>query len=1356
MIAHDFIKFLQWQIYFLVGKLINFMPLETIKSNIPFSINGKPAFIMFDIVDLLFYNFNMNLVPEFIIKKYAEGENSGFINSVILSVDIVGFTKIADELAKHGKKSVEELSNIINNVFGKSINIVYRNYGWVSSFTGDGFIGIFPIEKCINAISAAKEINLEIHNTEIKTRYGKFVISIRSGLSSGKIRWGIIRTTHGNYYYIEGNPLRNSVRAQKRSKPGQIILQKCIIKKCGSDIDTRRKDKYFILENINKGITITSEMQKDIFDESTIEEFVPLQLKKVGTGGEFRYITSLFLYFKNKDEIGDFIVKISELVNKFNGFLNKIDFADKGNTMLILFGAPVALEKPALNALEFAYKVREQFGGEVKMGVGEGVAYTGVIGIDKRCEYTAIGEIVNMSSRIGEKIKWGKIYVSENVYKNSENRFNFVSLGERKFKGINRGVKIYDMKDRKSLTEKLYPGEAIGRKNEIASIVSLIDEVRKEKSGKIVYIEGVAGVGKSRLLMEVKKRISPDEFDWLYLPCDNILRESLNPLLYFIKRHFLSDNKDDYKKNEERFNRIYNNLIKKTKNRNLRDELKRYYPFIANFAGIATIEDVHSNMSPVDIYKNTLHGLLALLKTLSNFKTLIIEFEDIHWIDSDSVNFLNLLIKNIEQFPIVLILIGRPTENNKIKELIKGNIRANVMRIGTLNKVDCKQLVNSVIGAPASDEIIDIIWNKGEGNPFYIEQIAMYLVEKKIIRIENGKYVLKEKLFDVPESISNIIISRIDKLETKLKNTVKTASILGRQFSVMVLIAMLKNNVNLSELKRVENKDIWKIINDITGIFKHALIRDAVYNMQLEKTLRRLHKAAAEAIEKLYSKDIGNHVSELAYHYYEAEEYDKAKKYLSIAARRAMEQYQNSDALELYEKLLYIESDKKKIAEIKLNIGEIFRRTGKWKQAIEIIRKTLKSVEKLNDKYLMAKYNEILAVIYENTERIKDAEELARKSLSLFKDIGYDAGVSRAMNILGTIYYHRAEYKKAIDLFNKKLKIDKEIGFKKGYYSALSRLGLIYFDYGKFSMALKMFKENLEFARQSGNLAIESHMLGDIGLVYWKEKKYKKAIKNFIKVFEISRKLGDMQSEAEAVNNLGIVYEEMGDYNNALKYLEHGYKLCKEVGDKLTLGYTTGNLGLVYFYKGDFKRAIKNFEMTRRIAEATNDPLSRALAFLSLGDVYMMKGDFKRALVSVENSIDIYSRIKMDYMLSSAYCLYARILKTTGDYKKSVLMLEKAEKALNKSPRDDVRFSCLILKNELLSDKKKAVENLMELAKHTDDKNNKADIYYSIFLITKDKTIARRAFNLYTKLYESLHKYIFKKRINELEEFLKK
>ena len=397
---------------------------------------------------------------------------------------------------------------------------------------------------------------------------------------------------------------------------------------------------------------------------------------------------------------------------------------------------------------------------------------------------------------------------------------------------------------------------------------------------------------------------------------------------------------------------------------------------------------------------------------------------------------------------------------------------------------------------------------------------------------------------------------------------------------------------------------------------------------------------------------------------------------------------------------------------------------------------------------------QILAIIYESTERIDESEKYIKKALAIFKKLNDKKLYSRAIGVLGTVYYHRAQYKKAIETFNEKLTLDKKIGYKIGYYDALSRLGLIYFDYGKLDMALKMFKENLEFAKKVGDISKASHMLGDIGLIYWREKKHAKALKNFEEVLKIARKIGDKQSEASSANNIGIIYQETGDYKNSIKYLKYSYKLCEEMGDKVTLGSATGNLGLVYIEMGNLDKAIKNFNITKEIADATNDPLSKAIAYLTIAETYVIKEEYGKAKDSVEKGIELFSKIKMDYMLSKAYCLSARIWQKLGNNKKSASMFGKSEESLKIAPRDDVKLLCSILRNELLEDKQKAVKNLMELAGNTNDKTDKADAYYSAFSISRDKKIAQKTLNLYEKLYNSLHKFIFKQRIDELKEFL--
>lgn len=323
-------------------------------------------------------------------------------------------------------------------------------------------------------------------------------------------------------------------------------------------------------------------------------------------------------------------------------------------------------------------------------------------------------------------------------------------------------------------------------------------------------------------------------------------------------------------------------------------------------------------------YENTLDAFKTLFETLSRINPLILEIEDLHWIESDSVKAFEHLCRRMDAFPILLIVTSRYRDDGS-KPTLPVEIPIKEVELSVFSQEEIRPFAESGLQGPLAPSLLEYLETKTQGNPFFMEQTLLYFKEEGIIEFreqreesreqesgssENLRWTIVKEESAIPTSINDLLIARVDRLSDQLKEITQTASVLGYEFDIHLLSEVLKQIDPLwqsekfdQQLKTGETQQIWSMMNDLRYLFSHALLQDAVYRMQLKSRLRRLHKLVAETLEQLYPED-KNHYEDLAFHYDHAEKKPKTLEYLRKAGEFAQESYQNEKALAFYDRLL--------------------------------------------------------------------------------------------------------------------------------------------------------------------------------------------------------------------------------------------------------------------------------------------------------------------------------------------------------------------------------------------------------------------------------------------------------------------
>ncbi len=467
-------------------------------------------------------------------------------------------------------------------------------------------------------------------------------------------------------------------------------------------------------------------------------------------------------------------------------------------------------------------------------------------------------------------------------------------------------------------------------------------------------------------------------------------------------------------------------------------------------------------------------SIKEFFKALSLVQPTIFILEDLHWLDSDSINIMQVITRGMEEYPLLFLLSSRLLDDGSQPSLnLDPEVKQHRLLLQDLSNEASKLLIKENIGFYPDDDLLAFIVDRTENNPFYVEQFALYLLENDLIRLEGQQYTLEEFEIGMPQGINALLTARIDRLSVELKETTQVASIFGRKFDQNVLQEMLalQNRVQkpqdfaqpkgdaltafvtletaelISQLIKGEHERVWSKLIDTEYMFRHHMLSESIYQMQLRSRLRNLHQLAATALEKLYSGD-KTYFVHLAYHYEKAENLDKAAEYLRKTAVYAKDSYRNADTLDAYQRLL---GNYKKAGilsleleiELLLEQGEILQLLGDWARCQAVREQALQKAQELGEQSLLADARYALALILGKRGDIKQSLAFYEQALPLYRKQKNKQGIALLMIGKGDIHLNQGDFSAAEICYAESLHIAESLGDARAISIAMGNLGIV-------------------------------------------------------------------------------------------------------------------------------------------------------------------------------------------------------------------------------------------------------------------------------------------------------------------------
>lgn len=1137
-----------------------------------------------------------NLVPRLIIEEYARHNTRGAFPAVGLFVDISGFSQITDALQVHGQHGAEILAVVMGRIFNPLVESVYAYGGFIVGFAGDAFTALFPLDgpragRRARALAAAWRIQQQVTEAAKQaTPYGTFSISAKAGLAGGEAVWGIVSSDDGGRaaYYFRGSAVEDCALAEHQAGPGEIIVEAGLLDQVNGLFTAEPVGDEPIFCRVTALIDSLPEpetVELPDGDAELMSRFFPANIVEQDFPGEFRQVVQLFISLptvRTEEQLAIFMRSLFVLQDRYGGLLSHLDFGDKGANLLLFWGVPAAHENDIDRALSLLLALQTLTSMPISAGVTYTTGHAGYIGSPLRENYTCYGPGVNLAARFMVAAPRGEIWLDERVASRASHRYEIDFEDEMTFKGFSTPQKVYALIERKEIIENLFEGEMIGRRAELDRLTGLTGPLSRGQYAGFVAVVGEAGVGKSRLVyaFQTGEMLASLDHSWAYCPADQTLRQSLNPFRHWLGRYFGQSDAQTEARNKRNFNRKLDGLIGATEPGDLVAELDRTRSFLGALLDLHWPDSLYAQVDPQTRIENTFGALITLIMAESKQQPLILDLADVQWIDDYSVELLRRLVRTLSEagsdtYPLAIVATARLEDTY---HQIKRDLAPEEISLSGLSESDLAALTGELLGGPPAADLLALVVNRAEGNPFFAEQILRHLQEGSWLDSVDGRWKLKQA-FDtrpLPTDVRALLVARLDRLAQEVREIVQTAAVLGREFELQLLSTMLQDGEVVAQLaERAEQAGIWTLLSQIRYMFKHGLLQEAAYRMQVHTRRRALHGLAAESIATLYAGDLRPHYGELAYHYEKAGILLAAADNYLLAGRRAYESGAMAESAVHYGRALAI-----------IPADDTRRR---WR----------------------ALYGRQVASYVLGDQAAAQADTGAL--LQLAREVGDKSQLAEAYYLSASLAENFGDDKGALAGFEEALNIARAAGDRRIVAQTLGVKVGCHVRLGQMEAAQDTASEALAAAEALGDDLVLSRTLNNVAIYTMAAGDYSRAVDALTRQVAITGRLGELVGQTFGLLNLAYSQMQLGLYQPACETARRSLRQAESLGALREQAYNHLNLCLSLLRLGESAGAYQALEAARPLLQKVGDTFGRVICDTYLGLLLEVSGNVVEA-----------------------------------------------------------------------------------------------------------------------------------------------
>lgn len=1226
------------------------------------------------IIDKLMPFVPAHLARKLITNPEWEGHpDSDFVTSAVLFADISGFTRLTESLDEQGAEGSEEITQVLNRCFRPMIDILASESGEVVKFSGDALMVMFPAEdhglpmSVRRAKQAAIRLQQQVAEQAVmETSIGEIRLSMKIGIGCGEVLAMEVGGLLGRWeYVIAGDPVRQAAEAEGRASPGDVVLS--------PESEACIDPKEYPPQKID---TIAMPMLERIEQvEKNMRRFVPgavLGWIESGSPGwlcVMRPMTVLFVSLNDYDfadedaleTFNQFIRNIQRTLYRFEGSLNKVVVDDKGILLMALFGAPpLAHQDDPVRGVKAAVEVQtltDKMNLPVSIGVTTGQIFAGQVGSETRYEYTVIGDRVNLAARLMQHAEPGEIYCDHETYMLSRDRVQMDVLEPITVKGKASPVRLYRPNDN-SLTSKIISGVfrpppmIAGRDDEVIAIKDMLSSLHQGQNG-LLLIEGMAGIGKSRLIKEVE------------------IQAKIQGMKVLIGRGRSAETHVQIRAWQDIFEQYFELSrevevsVKSERTYNLTLEMAPgsidQYSLLARWLHLPAREGTQELILDAE---QRAHSLLSLLRTLllntARSTPLVVALDNAQWLDPLSWTLIRQFWSGVVEqgVPVLMVIASRSFASDENSERVCEDLMteglATHLSLSVLDEPALGKMIADRLGVVADKvpaRLLQFVHGRSEGVPFVAEELIRAMLDHGMIEVwkDNRTHQklchVRGKLDDqtqaLPGSVRGLILSRVDRLSGDEQQALKIASVIGRTFLYRTIQDVLIERHDCSEqavqdyLEVLSEMELIEVSSDEPELefrFVHQVTQEVVYDSMLFSQRRELHLEVAEWIEqtfgdgsdirletipnlKPHGDELAGFYGDLTSHYRAAKCPDKEMPYAILAGRRSAFRFLHQEAEEYFTRALELIDDD--------DLASRF--------------------EVLRDREV------ILSQLSRRSARKADLVQM-QEIASTLDDNGKKAEVA----VLQSVYqFSYGRPKASQQLAESAVDLSSVGGARHLECRARRSLAIALQATGEHQAARQQMEQALDLAHDLFDLALIADVNAELARFAEKRGEFRLCLEYCDEALSKIREVGNLGGEARVLRRISIAWLSLGDLNKASQYADEAKDLLRQIGDQRQEAFTDELLGRVAMARGDYSSAKVYFERSLGLNQQVQNRVGEHISLMRLGDACFQLGAYEKARLCYQQALQDATEIEMAYDQAEISSRLVLLEHTVGDNQKA-------------------------------------------------------------------------------------------------------
>lgn len=918
-----------------------------------------------------------------------------------------------------------------------------------------------------------------------------------------------------------------------------------------------------------------------------------------------------------------------DAVHRYDGTVNQV----LGDGIMALFGAPLAHEDHALRACYAALAMQAEMRRaaaqpdapaqvplQIGIGINSGEVVVRSLTNDLNIDYSALGQTTHLAARMESLAGPGSIAVTAETFREVEGFVEVRPLGALQVKGFSTPIDAFELTGATAARNRLQAAAArglspfVGRQSELEYAQQIMEQSAAGR-GQILAVVGVAGMGKSRLVRQLLDRYVSAE--WRVLEAPSVSYGKATP--YFPVVELL---------------RGFFGLLETDGADNLRDriaaEVLRLDPGLcdvvppilalldalpdsaggaadpvlqwrAAFPNVATAVSRYSGMDLQERRSATFESLVRLLLHASEQRPLLLVFEDLHWIDSETQAFLDALAERLRRSRMLLLVNYRPGYSHTWanKEYYHR------LRLDSLPAHGAQELLDALLGEQSDLAALkQILITRTDGNPFFLEESVRSLTAARVLVGSKGNYrpAVQVESIRIPNTVQTVLADRIDRLPPLEKQLLQTAAVIGVVVPERLLRAVmgisdeeLRNA--LTNLQAGEFLYESQLFPNLQYRFTHALINEVVYGALLQERRTALHAKTLASLECLTGANLLDDIEALADHAYRGEQWDKAVGYLIQAGAKAMAHSAFGEALANYESAF---------------------------QALARLPETAARLEREVDLHLDARN-----VLFLRGDLPRVGEHLA-KAEALAERIGDGRRLARVLNFQNSYYGLIGEPERAIDAGQRALALpatnqDAALRAVTRYYTGVAYNKIAQYERAAVILRSGMQSVDGEFRHERFGTTVilsvifRSHLLQSLAMT----GHFAEGIAHGAEGVQIAEEADHPVSLIHVHASLGFLYLFKGDFVEAIPILEHALALCEEKHIAIYVPLVTPRLGYAYVHAERLDDGLRLLERSIEDSAAVGRAGFQALNLAWLSEAYLKADRLDEAVVLAERAFEL-------------------------------------------------------------------------------------------------------------------------------------